>query len=60
MAAGTEAARDYGGGVTASVVVTCLIAASCGLIFGYDIGVTGIVAASLFSSYILCESELIN
>ncbi|XP_052152853.1 sugar transport protein MST1-like [Oryza glaberrima] len=41
MAAGTEAARDYGGGVTASVVLTCLIAASCGLIFGYDIGVTG-------------------
>ncbi|EEE61101.1 hypothetical protein OsJ_15008 [Oryza sativa Japonica Group] len=41
MAAGTEAARDYGGGVTASVVVTCLIAASCGLIFGYDIGVSG-------------------
>uniref|UniRef100_A0A0E0KRB6 Major facilitator superfamily (MFS) profile domain-containing protein n=1 Tax=Oryza punctata TaxID=4537 RepID=A0A0E0KRB6_ORYPU len=41
MAARMEAARDYGGGVTASVVVTCLIAASCGLIFGYDIGVTG-------------------
>ncbi|XP_040378959.1 sugar transport protein MST1-like [Oryza brachyantha] len=41
MAAGTEAAaRDYGG-VTATVVVTCLIASSCGLIFGYDIGVTG-------------------
>ncbi|KAL6650825.1 hypothetical protein ACP70R_009750 [Stipagrostis hirtigluma subsp. patula] len=35
-------ARDYGGGVTVSVVVTCLVAASCGLIFGYDIGVSEI------------------
>jgi hypothetical protein len=34
-------APDYGGGVTFSVVVTCLMAASCGLIFGYDIGVSG-------------------
>ncbi|KAL6650829.1 hypothetical protein ACP70R_009754 [Stipagrostis hirtigluma subsp. patula] len=34
-------ARDYGGGVTFSVVVTCLMAASCGLIYGYDNGVTG-------------------
>nr|CAB3484709.1 unnamed protein product [Digitaria exilis] len=33
--------RDYSGGVTFSVAVTCLMAASCGLIFGYDIGVTG-------------------
>ncbi|CAN6275881.1 unnamed protein product [Urochloa humidicola] len=33
--------RDYGGGVTVPVVVTCLMAASCGLIFGYDIGVSG-------------------
>ncbi|KAG8082168.1 hypothetical protein GUJ93_ZPchr0014g47229 [Zizania palustris] len=35
------AAREYGGGVTASVVVTCLMAASCGLIFGYDVGISG-------------------
>jgi hypothetical protein len=34
--------HGYGGGrVTISVVVTCLMAASCGLIFGYDIGVSG-------------------
>ncbi|KAL6650823.1 hypothetical protein ACP70R_009748 [Stipagrostis hirtigluma subsp. patula] len=36
--------RDYGGGVTPSVVLTCLMAASCGLIFGYDVGVSGGVA----------------
>ncbi|CAO2042514.1 unnamed protein product [Urochloa humidicola] len=34
-------ARDYGGGLMFSVVVTCLMAASCGLIYGYDNGVTG-------------------
>lgn len=34
-------AHDYGGGVTLSVVVTSLMAASCGLIYGYDTGVTG-------------------
>ncbi|KAK3142438.1 hypothetical protein QOZ80_4BG0346450 [Eleusine coracana subsp. coracana] len=33
--------HDYGGGVTFPVVLTCLMAASCGLIFGYDIGVSG-------------------
>ncbi|OEL14151.1 Sugar transport protein 5 [Dichanthelium oligosanthes] len=33
--------RDYSGGVTFSVLVTCLMAASCGLIFGYDIGISG-------------------
>ncbi|EEE61102.1 sugar transport protein MST1-like [Oryza sativa Japonica Group] len=40
-AAGGGSARDYGGGITFSVVVTSLMAASCGLIFGYDSGVTG-------------------
>ncbi|TKW04732.1 hypothetical protein SEVIR_7G128400v4 [Setaria viridis] len=40
-AEGGGGGRDYGGGVTFSVVVTSLMAASCGLIFGYDIGVSG-------------------
>uniref|UniRef100_A0A453C3V0 Major facilitator superfamily (MFS) profile domain-containing protein n=1 Tax=Aegilops tauschii subsp. strangulata TaxID=200361 RepID=A0A453C3V0_AEGTS len=41
-AVGGDRIRSYGGGrVTLSVVVTCLMAASCGLIFGYDIGVSG-------------------
>lgn len=40
-AAGGGSARDYGGGITFSVVVTSLMAASCGLISGYDSGVTG-------------------
>ncbi|KAL6880112.1 hypothetical protein ACP4OV_011677 [Aristida adscensionis] len=33
--------RDYSGGVTVPVAVICLMAASCGLIFGYDVGVAG-------------------
>ena len=44
-AEGGHARHDYGGGVTVSVVVTCLMAASCGLIFGYDIGVSGALSA---------------
>jgi len=34
-------AVDYGGGLTLSVFMTCLVAASGGLIFGYDIGISG-------------------
>jgi hypothetical protein len=33
--------KEYEGGITAFVVVTCLVAAMGGLIFGYDIGVSG-------------------
>ncbi|XP_008802210.2 sugar transport protein MST1 [Phoenix dactylifera] len=34
-------ATDYGGRLTASVIITCMMAASGGLIFGYDIGISG-------------------
>ncbi|KAL3583980.1 hypothetical protein D5086_015041 [Populus alba] len=33
--------RNYEGGVTAFVIITCLVAAMGGLIFGYDIGISG-------------------
>ncbi|XP_058086167.1 sugar transport protein 5 [Magnolia sinica] len=34
--------KDFNGGrMTASVVITCIVAASGGLIFGYDIGISG-------------------
>ncbi|XP_039818623.1 sugar transport protein MST1-like [Panicum virgatum] len=42
-------AGDYGGTVTFSVVVTCLMAASCGLIFGYDSGVSGFSSSQSLS-----------
>lgn len=32
---------DYEGGVTAFVVITCLVAAMGGLLFGYDLGISG-------------------
>ncbi|KAF6153326.1 hypothetical protein GIB67_003516 [Kingdonia uniflora] len=33
--------KDYGGRVTLFVLVTCLVAATGGLIFGYDLGISG-------------------
>lgn len=42
---GADAASSgssYGGKITAAVVVTCIVAASGGLIFGYDVGISGI------------------
>ncbi|GER39166.1 major facilitator superfamily protein [Striga asiatica] len=33
--------KDYEGRVTAFVVITCVVAATGGLIFGYDIGISG-------------------
>lgn len=47
MAPGTTAfavngpVGDYGRGLTASVMITCIVAASGGLIYGYDIGISG-------------------
>ncbi|WVZ60703.1 hypothetical protein U9M48_010689 [Paspalum notatum var. saurae] len=38
---------DYGGGLTLSVFMTCLVAASGGLIFGYDIGISAVPEALL-------------
>ncbi|OWM77951.1 sugar transport protein 11-like [Punica granatum] len=32
---------NYNGGVTAFVVITCIVAAMGGLLFGYDIGISG-------------------
>lgn len=36
-----DGGRSYAGRVTAFVVITCLVAATGGLIFGYDIGISG-------------------
>ncbi|KAJ4765274.1 Sugar transport protein 5 [Rhynchospora pubera] len=38
---------DYGGSLTFSVILTCIMAASGGLIFGYDIGISGGVSSML-------------
>ncbi|KAG7577930.1 Major facilitator sugar transporter-like [Arabidopsis thaliana x Arabidopsis arenosa] len=33
--------RSYEGGVTAFVIITCIVAAMGGLLFGYDLGISG-------------------
>lgn len=38
---GPLAVTGVEGKITVSVVITCIVAASCGLIFGYDIGISG-------------------
>ena len=38
-----QGGRHYEGGVTVFVVVTCMVAAMGGLIFGYDLGISGIL-----------------
>lgn len=34
--------RQYNGRITAFVVLSCMVAAMGGLIFGYDIGISGL------------------
>lgn len=34
-------AKNYEGKVTGFVIITCLVAATGGLLFGYDIGISG-------------------
>lgn len=41
---------NYGGRITMSVVMTCIVAASGGLIFGYDIGISGSISFPLIRS----------
>ncbi|KAG2246792.1 hypothetical protein Bca52824_086420 [Brassica carinata] len=38
---GGNGGRDYEGGVTVFVVITCMVAAMGGLLFGYDLGISG-------------------
>lgn len=50
MAGGFGIPKDYPGKVTAYVLFTCIAAAMGGLIFGYDIGISGnpLTSAGLF------------
>lgn len=40
----TGGGKDYPGKLTLFVLLTCIVAATGGLIFGYDIGISGAVA----------------
>ncbi|KAI4383051.1 hypothetical protein MLD38_008932 [Melastoma candidum] len=41
-----ESVADYGGRVTSFVVLSCMMAAMGGVLFGYDIGISGGVTAT--------------
>jgi hypothetical protein len=32
---------NIGGKITLTIIITCIVAASSGLLFGYDIGISG-------------------
>jgi hypothetical protein len=38
---GSSNGKDYPGNLTCKVLVTCIVAAMGGLIFGYDLGISG-------------------
>ncbi|XP_057753889.1 hexose carrier protein HEX6-like [Arachis stenosperma] len=37
----TSSGREYGGRITSFVIMSCMVAATGGIIFGYDIGISG-------------------
>jgi len=41
LALDVSSAGNIDAKITAAVVMSCIVAASCGLIFGYDIGISG-------------------
>lgn len=51
--------KDYPGKLTCKVLVTCIVAATGGLIFGYDLGISGknilIKLYSIFFFFVLFE-----
>lgn len=55
--AGNGAASGYSSQITFTVVMSCLMAASGGLIFGYDISITGQSCGIIVLEYvvILCS-----
>jgi hypothetical protein len=50
FAVATGPTADYGASLTFSVIITCVMAASGGLIFGYDIGISGQPSESIYLS----------
>jgi hypothetical protein len=45
--------KNYPGKLTFRVFITCLTAAFGGLIFGYDLGISGIIHIRQFSLYFI-------
>ena len=51
LAITSEGGQYYNGKVTPFVVLSCLVAATGGLIFGYDIGISGFFPAHISFRY---------
>lgn len=45
---------SYEGRVTVFVVITCMVAAMGGLLFGYDIGISGLFLPTQETKILLC------
>jgi len=45
-------ATNVGGKLTLSIIITCIVAASSGLLFGYDIGISGSFFFIIYSNYV--------
>jgi len=44
-------AINIGGKLTLSIIITCIVAASGGLLYGYDLGVSGFFLLLLFHNF---------
>jgi len=54
------AGADYGGRVTSFVVLSCIVAGSGGILFGYDLGISGCVALRCYyRNYLATSSPLL-
>lgn len=49
--------KEYPGNLTLFVTVTCIVAAMGGLIFGYDIGISGIYIRSHIHLFVSRENK---
>lgn len=56
---GSRREGEMGGQITVAVVITCIVAASSGLIFGYDIGISGTSISFLLNAYTEIRSLLL-
>ena len=56
----TARAGDYEGRVTFRVVMASIVAATGGMLFGYDLGVTGMLSTVNFASLLALQFQLLQ
>ena len=60
MGVKSEGGEGYNGRMTSFVVLCCMIAATGGVIFGYDIGISGLSLFNFFIPLLLGFSSLLE